>query len=172
MNIRQQLAKHHSKQETEKIVAYVGTNSARFKELVNIYLEGPYRITQRAAWPLSYCIQHHPSLLQPYYSKLIQFAGKPEVHPAVKRNTLRMLRFAPMPRKHHAAIINLAFNFLNNPKEAIAIKAFSLHVLTRLAEEHPDIKNEILDVIEQHLPFASPAFTVAARKTKKVLENL
>ena len=52
MDLKKAILKEHSRAQAAKIADYVGNNEARFKELVHVYLAGPYRITQRAAWPL------------------------------------------------------------------------------------------------------------------------
>jgi hypothetical protein len=57
MDIKKVILKEHSKRQTAKVVSYIGKSPTRFKELVTLFLEGPYRLTQRAAWPLSYCVE-------------------------------------------------------------------------------------------------------------------
>ena len=39
-------------------------------------MKGPvYRITQRAAWPVSYCIERYPDLVKPYFNDLVMHKG-------------------------------------------------------------------------------------------------
>ena len=59
MDLKKEILKGHTKAQTEKIVKYVGNNALRFKALVNVYLSGPYRVTQRAAWPHSIGCTHN-----------------------------------------------------------------------------------------------------------------
>ena len=60
MNIRDALLEVHSKAQAAKIADYVGDNSERFAELMKHLLGPVYRLSQRAAWPVSYCIERHP----------------------------------------------------------------------------------------------------------------
>src|SRR5882672_1233429 len=94
MNILQELLREHSKAMCNRIVRYVGNNPARFKELVDLFLKGPYRITQRAGWPLSYCAPH---LIKPHLKRLVKNLETPGLSDSVKRNTLRFLQFIPIP---------------------------------------------------------------------------
>ena len=65
MNLVETITNEHSKAQCDKIVKYIGCDRSRFAQLVKVFLSGPYRITQRAAWPLSYCVELHPELVRP-----------------------------------------------------------------------------------------------------------
>lgn len=172
MDIEKSLAKEHSKSQTLQIVDYVGVNKERFKRLVNIYLSGPYRITQIAAWPLSYCVQRHPQLIDPHLKKILDFLDKPDTHVAVRRNTVRLLQFIAIPKRYHGKVMNLCFEFLTNKKETVAVKVFSMTVLGNLAKDSPEIKQELKIAIEDQLPFGTPGFVSRARKVLGMLEKI
>ncbi len=98
MNLVEEILREHTKKQKDKIVRYVGHNPKRFSELVDIFLQGPYLVTQRAAWPLSYCIEQYPDLLKPHFRKILTRLGKKNIHDSVKRNILRMLQFVRVPK--------------------------------------------------------------------------
>jgi hypothetical protein len=54
MDLLKLLRAEHSKKQTDRIVHYIGADKDRFALLMKLFLQGEYRITQRAAWPLSY----------------------------------------------------------------------------------------------------------------------
>ena len=167
MDFRDALQKEHSRAQTIKIADYVGFNRARFKELVEVYLAGPYRITQRAAWPLSLCVERHPRLIRPHLPRILRLARGANVHDAVKRNTMRLLQFVDIPARLSGNVADLCFGFLQNRKEAIAIRVFSMSVLAKLSEKEPDLRNELRLLIDAELPYASPAFRSRAARTLK-----
>ncbi len=169
MDLTKALLKEHSKAQMTKIVDYVGQNQARFKVLVEVYLAGPYRVTQRAAWPLSYCVERHPDLVKPHLKRLLDFLNKPGIHHAVKRNTLRLLQYIELPKRLHGRVADLCFQYLQSKGEPIAVKAFSLTVLQRILEEQPELGSELKIIIEDQLPYASPAFRSRAMKVLKVI---
>lgn len=98
MDIRQALIKEHSKSQCKKIVDYIGADKKKFAELMNAFFEGEYRITQRAAWPMSYSVTEHPELINPYFEKLLAMLQKPGVHNAVVRNITRLLQDLKIPK--------------------------------------------------------------------------
>jgi hypothetical protein len=71
MNLRDQILKEHTKENCEKIIRWVGNDSVKCNELFHLFLNDEYRVTQRAAWPLSYCVINHPELMKNNFEKLI-----------------------------------------------------------------------------------------------------
>jgi len=90
MNLREAILQEHSKKQTDKIIRFVGTSQVKFDKLVELFLKGEYRVTQRAGWPLSYIVIAHPSLIKNHLRKLISNLEKPDLHNAVIRNTFRI----------------------------------------------------------------------------------
>jgi len=171
MDIRKAVLKEHSRTQMLKVIHYVGSSPLRFKELIHIYFEGPYRVTQRAAWPLSYCIERHPDLIKPHLKKALAFLEKPGIHDAVKRNTMRFLQFVDLPKKYHGHVARLCFDFLQSKKEAVAIKVFSMTVLSRIIKDEPDLKKELKIILEDQQPYASPGFLSRSKKVLRELEK-
>src|ERR1043165_3280742 len=149
MDLLKEIEKEHSKTQTEKIIKYVGANKDRFAELMKLFLKGEYRVTQRAAWPMSYCVCNHPELISPYFTQIVDLLEKPGVHDAVKRNIVRLLQFVEIPKKYHGQVMNACFDLIADVETAGAIKAFSLTILDNLAKIYPDIRAELKLIIEE-----------------------
>ncbi|NOT76394.1 MAG: hypothetical protein HOP08_15805 [Cyclobacteriaceae bacterium] len=171
MKLVELILKEHSRAMRDAVVRYVGHNPARFGELVDLFMKGPYRVTQRAAWPLSYCVENHPELAKPHLKRIIQNLKSPGLHDSVKRNTIRLFQFVPIPKSLQGIVADICFEYLANPKEAIAVRAVSMRVLSRIAREQPELKNELRILIEDHLPFASPGFRSRGMKVLKEIKQ-
>ena len=169
MNLHTLLETEHSKTQCHRIVRYIGKDKTRFAELMKLFFKGEYRITQRAAWPLSYCVRLHPELIGPYFKPLLDNLAKPGIHVAVIRNTMRLLQDVEIPKKYQGRVMNICFDFIQSPDTPIAVKAFSLTVLQHLAKDYPDILPELKLIIEEQWDQAPPAFRVRA---KRVLKNM
>lgn len=163
MNLEATILAEHSKEQCNKIVEWVGYNQQRFNELFDLFLNSEYRVTQRAAWPLSYCVIKHPDLMKNNYEKLITNLQKPNLHDSIKRNTVRLLQAVPIPEKYEGSIMEICFKYLESPTEAVAIKAFSLTILGNLAKKYPEIIPEIKLLIEEQLPHQTAAFKQRAK---------
>lgn len=171
MNIKEALLEEHSRKQCDNIVRYIGKDQKRFDELVMIFLNGEYRVMQRAAWPLSYCVTANPVFIKTHLKKIIQNLKKPGLHNAVRRNTMRLLRDIEIPEALHGEVMSICFQYIAEPKEMVAIKAFSLTVLGRLAKIYPEIIPELKLTIEDQLPHQTAAFKVRAKKLLKAFEN-
>jgi hypothetical protein len=163
MQLREQILLEHTKANCDTIVQWVGGSQQRFDELFALFLTDVYRVSQRAAWPLSYCVEAHPEFIKKNFGKLIKNLQHPGLHDAVKRNTVRLLQYVAIPKKHQGTVMDICFGYVASPIEAVAVKAFSLTVLGNLAKQYPDIIPEIKLLIEAQLPHQTPAFRSRAK---------
>ena len=169
MDLKKLLAAEHSKKQTDRIVAYVGGDPQRFAALIKLFFEGEYRITQRAAWPLSYCVRYHPELVEPYYKRLLDNLERKDIHVAVVRNTVRLLQDVSIPKRWHGRVMSICFDFVADPETPIAVKAFALTILSNLSGDYPEIRSELKLLIEEQWENATPAFRSRAKKIMKGL---
>jgi hypothetical protein len=164
MNIRDALLEEHSKSQCNKIVEYIGADKKKFAELMRAFLGNEYRVTQRAAWPLSYCVKKHPKLIAPYFGQLIEMLQKPGLHNAVIRNITRLLQDVKTPKKYQGKIMTICFEFIADMNTPIAVKAFSLTVLDNLSRVYPEIAPELKLIIEERWDHETAAFKSRAKK--------
>lgn len=167
MYLRETILKEHSKKNCDRIISWIGNDKKKFNQLFNLFLNGEYRVTQRAAWPLSYCAIAHPSFMKKNFEKLITNLNKPNLHDSIKRNTVRLLQQIEIPEKLEGVVMEICFNYVESPKEAVAIKAFSLTILSKLAKKYPEIIPEIKLLIEEQLTHQSAAFKSRAKQILK-----
>ena len=169
MDVLQLLKDEHSKKQTDRIVAFIGKDKERFAQLIQLFFAGEYRITQRAAWPLSYCVRSHPELIRPYFRQLLDNLDRKDIHVAVIRNTVRLLQDVVIPAKFHGRVMNKCFEFIQSPETPVAVKAFSLTILSNLLADYPEIGSELKLIIEDQWEQATPAFRSRAKRVLKRL---
>jgi hypothetical protein len=167
MDLRRTILAEHSKANCNKIVKWVGHSQERFNELFNLFLHSEYRVNQRAAWPLSYCVIAHPNLISPHLAKLVKNLHKPGIHDSIKRNTVRLLQHIDIPKKFHGEVMNTCLHYISTPNEPVAVKAFSLSILQNLSQQYPEIKHEVKLIIEERWPYETAAFRSRAKKFMK-----
>ena len=167
MNIKNAILKEHSKKQCDVIVKYVGKNPERFAELMKCFFDKEYRTAQRAAWPVSYCVQRNPELIKPYFKKLLDNLSKSGLHDSIPRNTIRLMQYAQVPEKFHGRVMDICFKYISSPTAAVAIKAFSLTVLQKMAKRYPEIVNEIKLNIDERWDYETAAFKARAKKILK-----
>lgn len=68
--------------------------------------------------------------------------------------------------------MEICFNYIASPKEAVAIKAFSLAILGKLAKKYTEIIPEIKLLIEDQVMHQTAAFKSRAKKILNELNSL
>lgn len=173
MDLRAEILKEHSKAQAQKIAHWIGNNKERFAQLVQLFLHDEYRVVQRSAWVISVVCEQFPNLLLPHLPILVKRMSDADMPVAVKRNVVRALQKTEIPEALHGTVINACFEFLADPKETIAVRAFSMTVLDNLSQFYPDVRQELFTLLEeemQHQPsagFRSRAQKILAKKLMK-----
>lgn len=159
----------HSKRQTNRVVQWIGSDPERFHTLLQLFLAGEYRVTQRAAWALSCCVEAHPTLAGPHLPRIVANLERKDVPVVVKRNTVRLLQYTKLPPDCEGAVMTHCFRYIADPKEAAAVKAFSLTVLDNLSRRYPEIRSELELIIRERWEQETPAFRSRARKILKTV---
>lgn len=171
MDIRAEILRDHGRKQAIKVADYVGNSPVRFKSLLEVFMEGPYRVSQRASWPLNLCVERHTKLINPHFNSILKMVQRPGIHPAVKRNVFRMLQFVSVPKRHRGKVADAAFKFLTDASEPVAIRVFAMTVLANIAIVEPGLKDELRIIIEDGLPYGSAAYISRAKKILKQLSR-
>lgn len=172
MNIRRILLSSTTTDKLFQLADNVADNKVLFKEIADLYCAGPYRITQRAAHVLERICVQHPHLIRPHLKRLVRELKRPEAPVALKRNTIRLFQFIDIPHVLRGELLDLCFGFLQDKKEPVAVKVFSMSVIAIIAKNEPGLLTELRIVIEDLLPYSGPAFrSRALRVLKTVSEN-
>jgi hypothetical protein len=169
MQIKKSLSSTFTRNSAKEMAHYIEENPLQFRELIQVFIDSPYRISQRAIVPLELCLKKNPALLLPYLPELIKLLSKEETDDSLKRNVLRTFQFVSIPRQHQGRLLKSCFAFLTHPKTPIAIKVFSMTVAANISSNLPDVKKELALIIEERMTFESAGFI---SRGKKILKQL
>lgn len=162
----------HSKNQTNKIIEFVGDDEEKMSALMSFFLDKkwPWRYNQWAAWPIGYIGRMHPKLIYPYFKKMISAMDNP-AHPAVLRNIIRICEDIKIPGKYEGEIYERCFKFLNDPNQAIAVRCFSMQVVFNIAQKYPELQDEFKASIKLHLPYGSAGFKSRANRFLNMMQK-
>lgn len=170
MNLKLTLLKRQEKKRVVEMAEYIGSDKKKFSELMDLFLNGDNRTSQNASWVVSHVFDREPQMMIPYYDDFIGMLQKP-VHNAVKRNITRILGHQEIPEEHLGILAELCFNFVNDTKEAIAVRVFSLTVLYQICLKEPELASELKLTIETFMPQASAGFKSRGKKILNALDK-
>ena len=171
MDLEAEILKEHSKRQTVRIAQWIGPDKRRFRQLMELLLHGDPVVTQRAAWILSACSDHEPSLVIPWIPGLLKKMQEEGVHNALKRNVVRLLQCVDIPRAQLGPVASICFDYLNSVDAPVAVKANSMTVLQKIAEREPDLTHELQTSIEIMLPHVGAALRARGKMVLKALER-
>ena len=173
MDIREALLSEHSRQKTDEIAAYIGTNEERFAELMELFIGEDKKLVQRSAWVVSNVAGFYPKFLLPYQAELIYVLEHP-LHPSVQRNVLKILaeNELQLTEETEGRLLNLCFDLLPNPQIPVAIRVHAMQYIAGFLKHYPDLAIELKTIIEDGMEHGSAGFKSRGRKILKMIQML
>ncbi len=149
--LKQLIVEEHSKRRKDEIVTWVGKNVERFNILFEFCYGDDFVISQRASYPMSYCVEEHPEFLEKHWDKLLFLIESDKFHQGVKRNSLRAILFAEIPVKYESKLFDLCLQCITSLKDPEGTKANCIHVASKICKKYPELFQEIRPVIQNLL---------------------
>ncbi|MGV3767798.1 MAG: HEAT repeat domain-containing protein [Chitinophagaceae bacterium] len=167
--LHNKLQEGHNKEICDEVLTYIGDDKKKVNALVEIVAGNDKKLSQRASWALGYVGERNPDHLVPHLKQLLVLLVEPNRHPAIRRNITRALQYVHLPEDLHGIVMDTCFRFLEDPKEAAAVKAFSISILENLWYEYPEIGDELRIILTTLMEDALPSFKVRARRLLSLL---
>jgi 8-oxo-dGTP diphosphatase len=134
-----------SMKEVEWVATSAIENPAIFRKLLDYSYSEDKRLAFRSSWTLSKVCDKYPELIYPYLTGMVENVGKLD-NESTQRSFLRIISMSDMGRlttKHHGMLADHCFNALRSGFSAIAIKAYSMEILYKLAVIYPELAYEL-----------------------------
>ncbi|MDI1235555.1 MAG: hypothetical protein PSX81_14860 [bacterium] len=144
------------------VAAIAAKDEEAFKELIQLMMDNKDKeMAFLATWTISHVAEKNKVIPMPYMAKFIKRILDTDSD-GIKRCIVKVWQLIKIPTMYHWEVADICFNFLKSPKEAVAIKAFSITVLQHLMKDLPELKNEVIFELEKQLPHAQAGFKVRA----------
>jgi len=152
------------------LVADIAGDQDRFDEMFEISLQNSYPLSMRAARIVEICVSKHRKFILPHLNKLPDYIKASDVD-GVKRSFLKILSETPLLQEEDylGRLTDLTFSYVENNNEAIAIRAFSIDILLKISKTFPDLKSELIPLLENMAEGSSRGLE---SKCKKILKKI
>lgn len=155
----------------EEIGTIIGPDPKKFGDLVNLSFSREMPVCWRATWIMDHMSELHPWLAEPYIEKI--WAEIPKHHPdGVTRSALRLLARYEIPENYQGIAADLCLSWLEKEAVPVAIKAYSMEMLLKIATTYPEFTNEFITVIETQAPNNSAGYKARAHHIIRALRKL
>ena len=119
-------------------------------------------IRMRSADVIEKVAKQHPEYLQPFKSQLINEISRID-QKEVQWHVAQMFAYLTIDQSERDTIMNILLTYLSQDTGAI-VKTFSMQTLAIFAERYPDIRPEIIELIECLMKTGSPAIITRGNK--------
>ena len=164
MDLRAAIFEVHSEAQADKIARYIAKDAQRFSELMELLIGPVYRVSQRAAWPVSCCVERNAELVKSHFNVLIKQLERDDTHAAVRRNVARLFQFVEVPERYQGRLFDACYDLLDDPKQPVAVRVFSVTVAVKLAKDSPELIAELKLVATKYPSLMTPGVSSRIRR--------
>ncbi len=172
LELKTEILKSRATDHWRTIIEAVHQSPALFLALIDYAYDSDDVLSFRASWIMDKCVEQYPSLLTSPHIETI--ATKVVSHPnfSVTRASLRLLSRETLPKAALGLLTNQCFDWLVASNTPIAVKVYAMQLLYHVTLLEPDLKNELVLLIEDQLPHGSAAFRSRGKRILKQLEKI
>jgi 8-oxo-dGTP diphosphatase len=134
-----------SMKEAEWVATSAIENPAIFIKLFEYSHSPDKKLAFRASWTLTKVCDRFPELIYPYLPQIIDTIAEID-NESTLRSFLRIISLSDLDKintRQHGLLADFCFSKLNSGFSAIAIKAYSMEIIYRLALIYPELANEL-----------------------------
>lgn len=110
----------------------------------------------RAAYLIDKINDNHPILLNPFLHKMIEQVKIEKSH-SKKRHFLKLISQNELPPEQQGFMLDFCMKTFISAKEDLAVRVHAMQILYNISEKEPELKPEILALIEYEMENNSSA---------------
>jgi 8-oxo-dGTP diphosphatase len=148
-DIRSMINRMMSIKEADWIATSAIDNPEIFKKLLEYSFSDDKKLAFHSSWTLTKVCDKYPEIIYPHLAEIIESLDRIE-NESARRSFLRIISLTNLSRigtKHHGMLAEHCFNALRSGFSAIAVKAYSMETLYKLARIYPELTNELAATI-------------------------
>ncbi len=135
---------------------YISERPEHIASLMNIAMDDGLKGSWRASWMISKMYETYPELLEPYLGKVIDFLQK-TTDSSKKREFLKLVSYYSVPEEKEALMLGYCIRHFTSASEPVAVRVHAMQILFNISEREPDLKNELIQLIEHEIEYHSSA---------------
>jgi|GEM_PF-1070462 len=147
-----------SRSLADYVTSVMGEDPELFSRLFELVISQKPKVSMRGARVLDLACERHPELVRPYLEEIIRVL--PGLRDdSVKRIFMHILLRHPWVEDERlmGILVDTLFRWIQDDTQTIAVKAYSMAILESISTLLPDLKNELILVIGESLPYWNSA---------------
>ncbi len=171
MDFRSLLADIPSGIGKDLLIREVIKSDSHFFTLLQLTLHEKDPLAWRACWVLDGSDERKPGLARKHIGTIVKALPDLESLGAL-RSLLRMLSRYKIPEKYQGLLIDLCFSYLVSELYPVAVKVHAMQIIYQHVLIYPELKDELMAVIEDQIANNSVGFKSRGRRLIKQMEKL
>ena len=140
-----------------------------YRMLIEIALYSSNQKSWRAAYLVDKINDSNPELLDPFLHEMI-VQLKTEKSESKRRHFLKLISMKVVPQSQEGSMFDFCVKTFTTAKQPVAVRVHAMQVLFNISENEPELKPEILAIIEHELENHSSAGILS--RGKKLVRKL
>ena len=76
----------------------------------------------------------------------------------------RLLQFVDIPKRYAGRIFDACYHLVDDPKESVAVRVFAMTVAAKIAQQSPELLDELKLIATKHPEASTAGFRSRARR--------
>jgi hypothetical protein len=142
-----------------------------FPMLMSISMEGNARVNWRASWAADKINEIIPGIATDWISKLTDALVGLD-HNGKKRQYLKLISLYPISESNESFLFDYCLEKLTSETEDVSVRVYAMQILYNISEKEPELKEELLQIIEQEMEYrSSPGILTRGKKLASCLRK-
>lgn len=171
MDFRSLLTDIPSRIERDLLISEVVKSDVHFKTLLQLALHEKDPLSWRASWILDGADEKKPGMARKFVSRIVLALPEMESKGSL-RSLLRLLTRYDIPEDEQGLLIDLCFSYLVSELYPVAVKAHAMQIIYQHVLIYPELKGELIAVIEDQMENNSVGFKSRGHNLIKQMEKL
>ncbi len=133
---------------------YLQNELVKKPELYRLLIEIAFYDENPKSWRAAYLVDkindNYPELLRPFINEMIEQL-KVERNESKKRHFLKLTSLNELPIEQLGFLTDFCIDVFTSDKEPVAVRVHAVQVLFNISEVQPDLKPEILLIVEHEM---------------------
>ena len=151
------------------ILQYFLENPARLERLLELVFDDTQHANWRAAWILDKINTKNPMMTERHLPQIREALYRTKDHSKM-RHYLKIISLHEIPRDSVGLLLDRTMTIFTSACYPIAVRAHAMQILYQIAQIEPELKPELIQVIEHEMEF-HPSAGIKSRG-KRILSQL
>lgn len=134
--------------------------------------EEKYPLKEYSSWIIVHLCKSQPEQIKPFYTDFIDILFKSKDQ-TILRNVTNIISHIEAQKYKESELVDLLIGFIQEHSHKVALHVYAMQVLSQIVLKYPELKKEIVEVIDLNDKDKSPAYHSGRRnflkKTRKII---